>query len=80
MRGEDEKRLMDVLDGPISLEHQVRLRGMLEEAGIRSYATMRIEVYRRQAREQARQLGLGNETYLAQLIDLPAFPQAEIAI
>lgn len=52
----------------------------LEERGIRAYATMRIEVYRRRARELAARLGLDAEPYVIRLVEFPAFPEAGVAI
>lgn len=74
------ERLHALLRGPASLERQHDLVALLESSGIKGYATLRIEVYRKQARELATSLGVASDPYLERLLDLPPFPQAPITV
>lgn len=80
LSGGPRDAFMRLLAGPKDLDHQLRLVQSLEEAGIKAYATMRIEVMRRKARDAARALKLDHEPYLAAMLATPAFPEQPVAI
>lgn len=78
LEGESRDRFLDLLRSTTG--NPAPLVSFLEEAGIKGYATFRIEVYKRRAMELARSLGFDRIPYVAQLLDSPAFPQNYIAI
>jgi len=80
LRGEAAEQFRGLLTGPATLERQRELVSLLESAGIRGYATLRIEVYRKKARELAERLGVESEPYVRRLLDIPAFPQSGVTI
>lgn len=80
LEGEQKRRLQALLRPSADLECQRQLVGFLEESGIKAYATLRIEVYKRRAKQLAQRLGIERDPYLACLLDLPAFPQANMAV
>lgn len=72
--GPHQARLRSLLNGPADIRTQAELIDLLETSGIKTYAKLRIEVYRRRARERAQQLGHLQHSYLFKLIEHPAFP------
>lgn len=72
--------LARLLAGPATLEHQFELVRLLESSGIKAYAALRIEVYRKKAHELASDLGVLSEPYLCKLLEIPAFPEAGMTI
>lgn len=69
-----------LLAGDHDRARQQQLVKLLEELGIKAYASLRIEVYRKRAGELARRLGLDGHPYLRRLIEFPAFPLASIPL
>lgn len=65
---------------PATLEGQRELVHLLEAVGIKGYSTLRIEVYRKRAKDLAGSLGLNQEPYLNELMEIPAFPDFQVAI
>lgn len=80
LQGEPRERLTGLLSGPATLETQLAVVTFLENTGIKGYATLRIEVYRKRARALASRLGLDTVSYLSRLLDIPAFPDHQVAI
>lgn len=80
LSGQDRKTLEALLQAPRDRAAQGRLVAFLEAAGVRGYATLRIEVYRRKVEGLVAQLGLSDVPYLARLLEIPAFPQTHIAV
>lgn len=80
LAGEARSTFESLLSGPRDLAAQRRLVAFLEASGVKGYATLRIEVYRRKVEGLVAQLGLSDVPYLARLLDIPAFPQTHIAI
>lgn len=80
LQGGAAEPLHALLRGPATLERQHELVSLLESSGIKGYATLRIEVYRKRARELAATLGVAEEPYVERLLDIPAFPQVAITI
>lgn len=73
-------QLERILGEPASLQGQQELVQLLEASGVRGYVTVRIEVYRKRAQALARSLGLDTEPYLNELLEIPAFPDFQVAI
>lgn len=80
LRAEPKERLIQLLGGPIDLAHQRELVKLLEAGGIKGYATLRVEVYRKQAVLLAERIGVDSDPYLSRLLNLPAFPTDPIAV
>lgn len=80
MQGVLRETFLALLSEPPTLERQYQLVSILERAGIKEYATLRIEVYRKRALSLALELGVSTDPYLKRLLEIPAFPQTPIAI
>ncbi|HEY9855553.1 MAG TPA: polyprenyl synthetase family protein [Stenomitos sp.] len=80
LQGAARQQLVSVLSGPRTLETQHQLVDFLEASGVKGYATLRIEVYRRKIEGLVAQLGLSGVPYLGRLLEIPAFPQHHVAI
>lgn len=80
LQGVLREAFLALLSEPPSLELQYDLVMLLERGGIKEYATLRIEVYRKRALSLAQQLGVAADPYLKSLLEIPAFPQTPIAI
>lgn len=74
--GPTRSQILALLDGPTDGQAQETFAQLLETSGIKTYATLRIEVYRRRARELAQSLGPLRHPYLSMLIEHPVFPPA----
>lgn len=80
LQGVLREAFLNLLSEPPSLELQYDLVMLLERGGIKEYATLRIEVYRKRALALAQQLGVAGDPYLKRLLEIPAFPETPVAI
>lgn len=80
LQGVLREAFLALLSEPPSLELQYDLVMLMERGGIKEYATLRIEVYRKRAQALAQQLGVAGDPYLKRLLEIPAFPETPIAI
>lgn len=80
LQPEARDRFERLMSRPATAEGQRELVELLEASGIKGYATLRIEVYRKRARDLAVSLGLDSEPYLDELLRIPAFPDFQVAI
>lgn len=78
--GEAAQHFASLLAPPRHLDRQRELVALLEGEGLRAYAMLRIEVYRRRAQALARELSCEQDPYLRSLLELPAFPAAGVPI
>lgn len=80
LTGAPRERFLALLRGEANLDSQRDLTTLLEKAGVRAYATLRIEVYRRQARAVAERLKIDADSYFSSLVAFPAFPEKPVAL